>query len=127
ETPHGVKVVYRSGHLLEFAVFDPDEVELARVNRFRTLLDRGGIDDRMRALRERTASEQRPPDRGWLWGQFLTALLVGAWRYRRGERLSGRSLLLVAARHLAQLAGSPSDPLDPVRRFETTCPDMPVD
>ena len=117
ETAHGVKVVYRSGHLLEFAVFDPDELQLARVNRYRTLLDRAGIEERMRALRERTAREQRPPDRTWLWGQFLTALLVGTGRFRRGERLSGRTMLLAAARYLAQLSGMPSDSLDPVRRF----------
>jgi hypothetical protein len=122
ETEHGVKVIYRSGHLLEFAIFDLDELQLARVNRYRTLIDRGGIEDRMRALRQRTQREQRPPDRAWLWGQFLTALLVGCWRFRRGERLSGRTLLLAAARYLAQLSGTPADSLDPVRRFENTHP-----
>ena len=103
--------------MLEFAVFDADELQLARVNRYRTLIDRSDIEQRMRALRQRTQSEQRPPDRAWLWGQFLTALLVGTGRFRRGERLSGRTMLLAAARYLAQLAGTPSDSLDPVRRF----------
>ena len=126
ETAHGVKAVYRSGHLLEFAVFDLEELQLARVNRYRTLLDRGGIDERMRALRERTAREPKP-DRAWLWGQFLTALLVGAGRSRRGERLSGRSFLLAAARYLAQLAGTAGDSLDPLRRFEQTLPGLDAD
>lgn len=31
ETVHGVKVLYRDGHLLEFAVFDEDELALAKV------------------------------------------------------------------------------------------------
>src|SRR6266478_1296167 len=83
ETAHGVKVLYRDAHLLEFAVFDPEELSVARVNRFHVLLDRGGIADRMRALRERTAGDlaDRRPDPRWLAGQMLTALLVGAGRY----------------------------------------------
>jgi hypothetical protein len=124
ETAHGVKAIYRSGHLLEFAVFDPGELGLARVNRYRTLLDRGGIEERMREVRERTASERREPDRGWLWGQFLSELLVGAGRYRRGERLSGRALLASAAARLASLAGAPQDRLDPLRRFERSHPEL---
>src|SRR5437868_5457994 len=122
ETAHGVKVIYRTGHLVEFAVFDPDELQVARVNRYRTLLDRGGIEDRMRALRERTARELPPPDSRWLWGQFVTALLVGAGRFRRGERLSSRALLQAAAGHLARLSGKPDDSLDPLRRFEQSFP-----
>lgn len=35
ETAHGVKVLYEDGHLLEFAVFDLEELYLARVNRVR--------------------------------------------------------------------------------------------
>jgi hypothetical protein len=132
ETAHGVKVLYRSAHLLEFAVFDPEELSLARINRFRTLLDRSDIDQRMRALRERTAQElvQRRPDARWLSGQLLTALLVGAGRYRRGERVGGRAQIQAAAVHLAQLLaralpqqrGSLLDTLDPLRRFEQAYP-----
>ncbi|HUJ25351.1 MAG TPA: hypothetical protein VLW85_04985 [Myxococcales bacterium] len=124
ETAHGVSAITASGHLLEFAVFDLDELQLARVNRYRTLLDRGGVDERMRALRERTAAERREPDRAWLWGQFFTALLVGAGRFRRGERLSGRALLLKAATQLAQLAGAGGDSLDPLRRVEARLPGL---
>src|SRR5439155_1580337 len=51
ETAHGVKVLYRDAHLLEFAVFDPEEMSVARINRFRVLLDRGGVAERTRALR----------------------------------------------------------------------------
>ena len=128
ETAHGVRVLYRDAHLLEFAVFDPEESSVARVNRFHVLLDRGGIAERMRALRERTAGDltDRRPDPRWLAGQMLTALLVGAGRYRRGERVAGRALVQAAANHLAQLlaAAVPSenrgalDTLDPLRRFE---------
>ncbi len=123
ETAHGVKVLYRSAHLLEFAVFDLAELELARVNRYRTLLDRGGIEDRLRALRDRTARELSPPDALWLSGQLITSLLIGADRYLRGERLAGRARLLESVRYLLQLlAPAPADSLDPLRRFEQTFP-----
>jgi hypothetical protein len=134
ETAHGVKAIYRSAHLLEFAVFDLEELSLARVNRFRTLLDRAGVDGRMRDLRERTARE-RPSEVRWLSGQLLSALLVATWRFRRGERLSGRKMLQSAAEHLANLlrralplerAGA-LDSLDATRRFEQAFPKLGAD
>ena len=56
ETAHGLKALYRSGHLLEFAVFDPEELRLAKVNRYRVLFDRGGIADAMASLRQETVA-----------------------------------------------------------------------
>src|SRR5687767_12203519 len=35
ETEHGLKVVFANGHLIEFAIFDEDELFLARVNDYR--------------------------------------------------------------------------------------------
>ena len=140
ETAHGLKVVLRSGHLLEFAVFSPEELRLARVNRYRVLLDRERIGERMvevRAETERWArAEAERHDHGetpgddWLAGQFLTELLVAAGRARRGERLAGRQRLAAAGLHLMRLAAyhlHPLDPaalddLDPSRRFERAFP-----
>jgi hypothetical protein len=132
ETPHGVKALYRTGHMLEFAVFDLEELSLARINRYRTLLDRSGVDERMRALRERTEREvvERRADARWLSGQLLAALLVGAGRYQRGERLGGRAQIQTAMTHLAQLLARALPPervgvldtLDPLRRFEQAYP-----
>ena len=132
ETEHGVKVVYDDGHLLEFAVFDAAELRLAHVNRYRVLLDRGGVALAMAEVREatvRTASQGRPD--AWLVGQFLTNLLVGVGRYRRGERLSGHvfvksyavaNLLALLARHAPSERASLADDLDPWRRFEAVHP-----
>jgi hypothetical protein len=131
ETAHGVKVLYRSAHLLEFAVFGPEELSLARVNRYRVLLDRADVAARMRALREETARAGRGPDDAWLCGQLLTALLVGAGRFWRGERLSGQQLVRSAAighllrlieRHLPPERPGSLDDLDPFRRFESAYP-----
>ena len=54
ETEHGLKVVYDDGHLLEFAVFDEEELGLAKVNRYRVLLDRAEVGRRMAEVRAAT-------------------------------------------------------------------------
>jgi hypothetical protein len=132
ETAHGLKAVLRGGHLLEFAVFDPDELSLARVNRYRVLLDRERIGERLASLRAETEQRLRTeaPGDEWLAGQFLADLLVAAGRSRRGERLAGRQRLSAAAGHLLRLAARhlrPAEPaaldeLDPARRFERAFP-----
>lgn len=135
ETAHGLKAIWDDGHLAELAVFDPDELALARVNRCRVLLDRADVAARLRAVREATAARvasERPDDR-WLVGQLLGALLVGAARAARGERLSGHQLvrgaavghlLVLAARHLSPAAGAAPDELDPFRRVERGWPPL---
>lgn len=132
ETAHGVKVVYADGHLLEFAVFDLDELGLAEVNRTRVLLDRGGVEERMEDVVG--ATESRPPaDDAYHFGQLVTNVLVGVGRARRGEELSGAFFVKTqAVRHLAILLarafpvdrGSLLDALDPLRRFERIYPEF---
>ena len=129
ETEHGLKVIYDDGHMLEFAVFDLDEITLASVNRYRVLVDRGGVE-------ERTSSVASGPHRGhsdeFLFGMAVSAALVAAGRARRGEVLSAASFLTSALRHLAALLArsvpSPSasilDELDPLRRFERAYPQL---
>lgn len=136
ETEHGVKVVYKSGHLLEFAVFAPQELYDISVNRYRLLLDRGELEQVMaaRAAATTTAQSDRPrSDDAHFFGQFLTGLLVGYGRYQRGERLSGhvfikdyatRHLLLLLGRHLPAPNHDVLDNLDPFRRFERVYPEL---
>lgn len=130
ETAHGLKVLYRSGHLLEFAVFDPDELRLAGVNRYRTLLDRADIEDRLRATASRTTEVSQPDDLA-LFGQFLTNLLVGVGRFCRGEHLSAAEyiksyalghLLRLIHRHVSAERHALLDNLNPTRRFERVYP-----
>jgi hypothetical protein len=132
ETAHGVKALFDSGHLLEFAVFSPEELHLARVNRYRVLVDKGGMEETLAAVAQHTA-QQGAPDDGWLLGQFLTQLLIGAGRYARGERLSGHSrvkedalrhLLRLLARHVRSEHAALLDDLDVVRRFERVFPSL---
>jgi hypothetical protein len=135
ETAHGVKGLFEDGHLVEFAVFDPDELSVARVNRYRILLDRAGLKRRFEELAAATAagSEAARADDVLLLGQFLTGLLVGAARFARGERLSGRStihgqalrhLLLLLSRHEPSARQGLLDDLDPLRRFERAHPEL---
>ncbi|MBN1205292.1 MAG: hypothetical protein JXB05_10240 [Myxococcaceae bacterium] len=132
ETAHGVKALFESGHLLEFAVFSPEELHLARVNRYRVLLDRGGVEETLAEVARRTAQQGAPED-GWLMGQFLTQLIIGAGRHARGERLSGssrvkedalRHLVRLLARHVRSEHAALLDDLDAVRRFERVFPKL---
>ncbi len=132
ETAHGLKVVYRDGHLLEFAVFDLEELALARVNRYAVLLDRADVGARMARVHQASAAgAPGPASPEFEAGQFLTNLLVGAGRWARGERLSGHQLVRVGAVHhlvtllrlgLTPEAAAPLDDLDRMRRLELALP-----
>ncbi len=135
ETAHGVKALYDDAHLAEFAVFDLDELRVARVNRYRVLLDRGGVEEAVAAVAESTAREVRSSraDDAWRVAQFLTLLLVGGSRDARGERLSGgalvrqealRQLLVLLSRHVPSPRSAMLDDLDPFRRFEIAYPEL---
>jgi hypothetical protein len=114
ETPHGCKGVYDDGHLIEYAVFTPDELGIARANEYRVLLDRERIEERMAAI------VVPPPvhDPAWLHGMFLSNILVVSQRAQRGELASARWMLAQAMRHLVTLLGGGDDSLDPLRRFD---------
>ena len=43
ETAHGLKVLYRGGLLLEFAVFDRAEFATCALNHYAVVIDRGGV------------------------------------------------------------------------------------
>jgi hypothetical protein len=134
ETAHGLKVLFASGHLAEFAVFDLDELALARINRYAVPLDRADVAERLergREARRAEAAAAAPHDERWEVGQLLASLVVGAGRAARGERLSGHGRVRVdALGHLvrllrARLAPSESarlDDLDPMRRLEQALP-----
>ena len=129
ETDHGLIVIYDDGHLLEFAVFDLEEIALAGVNRYRVLLDRGGVEERV----EHVAANPRPPrDDAFLFGKTVTAALVATGRARRGETLSAAFLVTWAITYLNRLLirtlpaanASLLDGFDSLRRFERAYPEL---
>lgn len=132
ETQHGLKVVYDDAHVLEYAVFDRDELTLARINVYRVLLDRGGIETTLASLQQRTTAET-PPTTAYLYGQLLCHILIGMARYRRGERISGHEFVRVYAladtlQLLPRFITAPDmqylDNLNPYRRVERVYPEL---
>ncbi|MCI0708859.1 MAG: aminoglycoside 6-adenylyltransferase [Chloroflexi bacterium] len=131
ETAHGLKVMYDSGHLIEFAVFDLDELMISKANDYRILLDKADIANRM----QQVVSHSTPPQYNYLneFLHFLSLLQVGAGRYWRGEQLSGhlfikshalQHLLPVLTHYLPADNQHKLDNLDSFRRFEQVYPEI---
>lgn len=132
ETAHGLKVVYDDAHVLELAVATLDEVAGFATNHHRVVLDRGGVADAIsRAVEQTPGAREVDVDRAL--GLFLTLLLIGVGRARRGE-------LVAAGAHVRTFAvaelidawtavlppsdGAFVDHLDRRRRFEDAYPDV---
>jgi lincosamide nucleotidyltransferase len=130
ETTHGRSAVYEDGHLVEVAVFEDPELEIARANDFRVLYDAGGIEERLNGIAERTASEAGDDAAsGHAVGRFVVEMIIGLGRLGRGEFLSANELIRgrAVASLLRAVAGSGQgllDSLDPHRRFEKVYPDL---
>lgn len=131
ETAHGLKVLYRHGHLIEFAVFDAEELFLAKVNDYAVVIDRDEVAASLATIARESVAEARDDD--YYVGMFLGNLWVGLGRYLRGERLSGHQfvkthavsrLLTLLARHVKAADESALDNLDEWRRFEPAYPEI---
>lgn len=133
ETEHGMKALYAGGHLLEFAIFNKDELQMARINRYQVLLDKAEIAPKLAelALTTQDFAAQASTNPNRRFAEFLMNLFVGVGRYARGERLSGHQFIKTHAlthllRLLAEFHVSETqhllDNLDPFRRFERVFP-----
>lgn len=132
ETLHGLKVLYANGHILEYAVFDLEELAVAKANDYRIALDRGGIATAMQAVVTMSDADTYSADSLRRdMGMFLCLLVVGGGRVARGEAISGQVFiqayalghLLAALVHTLPLQDEPRlDNLDPFRRFEQVYP-----
>jgi hypothetical protein len=104
ETAHGLKALYRTGLMIEFAVFDRAEFAGCALNHYEVALDRGGITEAAASVRERSMTP-RFVDRLVEFRLFLGLLYLGVGRARRGERLSANVLIRTyATEHLLRLA-----------------------
>jgi hypothetical protein len=134
ETPHGLKILYASGHVLEFAVFDRNEISVAKANDFSVVFDRGGVAEAMQRIAQTDATVQYPLETVQRdLGTFLCLLVIGAGRVARGELISGQvfirtyalgNLLRVLAHSLPSADRSTLDNLDAFRRFERAFPEV---
>lgn len=130
ETAHGLKVVYDSGHVLEFAVFTLGELTQAGANAYEVVLDRGGVAAIMESLAKRPRAAR---DDDANLALFIALLLIGVGRARRGELLvAGNAIRTYAVeRLLIVLAHRSPDPrlddLDPFRRVDFVFPSLGLD
>jgi len=130
ETAHGLKVVYQNGDVLEFAVFEDSELELSSVNDYKVVLDRADIAERMAKIAHRSIPTE--VNRAQELELFLSLILIGVGRARRGEVLAAeqhiKSYALNHALRLVRLANpvesSMMDSLNSYRRFEFDYPEM---
>jgi hypothetical protein len=128
ETAHGLKVVYQNGDVLEFAVFEDSELELSSANDYKVALDRADLAERMAKIAERSIPSE--VDRAQELELFLSLILIGVGRARRGEVLAAeqhiKSYALNHALRLIRLAkpveSSKRDSLNAYRRFEFDYP-----
>lgn len=134
ETEHGLKVLYTNGHLIEFAIFDIKEIYLAKINSYRIIIDKANIKEDLAKIKKLTAKQSNlSGDTNLLIGQFITNILVGIGRYRRGEKISAHQLVKISAvkglitlilKYLPIKNDRLIDDIDPLRRFELIQPDL---
>ncbi|MDX2078863.1 MAG: hypothetical protein SFZ02_20685 [bacterium] len=128
ETEHGLKVLYDTPHLIEFAVFDANELHGAKANDYRILLNRGDVEQIMVQISERPQKPAYDPIRDM--NMVLSLLYVGGGRYARGEKLSAHAFIKHHLLHhflpllvnLNEANHEKLDNLDPFRRFEAVYP-----
>lgn len=130
ETAHGLKGLYRSGLIVEFAVFDRAEFAACALNHYAVAIDRGGITELAAEVHARSG-HPHPLDALSSFRAFLSLVYIGAGRARRGERLSANVMLrdyamanLLRTLHstLIPEEAATVDGLDPWRRIEQVLP-----
>jgi hypothetical protein len=133
ETAHGLKALYRSGLIVEFAVFDRAEFAACALNHYAVAIDRGGIAELAAEVHDRSRQPGTPDASSCLssFRAFLSLVYIGTGRARRGERLSANVMLRdYATAHLLRTLhatlipeeAATVDGLDPWRRIEQVLP-----
>lgn len=130
ETPHGLKVLYSSGLVLEFAVFEDQELELSAANDYLVALDKADIAERMALIAARSVPAVFDANTGF--ELFLSLIVLGVGRARRGEIIAADQhiksyaveKLLQVIRALLPIGISRHDSLNAYRRFELDYPSL---
>jgi hypothetical protein len=126
-TADGHKALMADGVFCEFAVFEPQELDVIPFSPGRVVWRRDDVGDHI-ATPRRPLPAVTLPDETWIVGEALSCLFVGLQRWHRGERLSAarfvqghaldRLIELDALRH----APPPGDPFNRERRLEARQP-----
>ena len=131
ETQHGVNVIYDFGHLVEFAVFDLDELSVVKANDYAVPLDKADIGRLMAEATRQTSPEQ--VELSAAVRHLMQIVFAGVGRWARGEKISAHAFVrMYALRRLLQVLplvlrpenAHKLDSLDPYRRFEQVLPEL---
>lgn len=129
ETEHGLKVVYNSGEVLEFAIFDCGELRACMVNHHRLTYGNDDVKEALEVAKNRLPEVVIGDDLAD-FRHFLSVLVIQVGRARRGELLTaGQGIRGTAATALLKVFTRrlPHDPrldkLDVSRRFEFAHPE----
>ncbi len=132
ETSHGLKVVYKDGTILEYAVFKLDELSNSVVNHFAVDIDKADVETRTESIQAKSEPKSHETVEDHL-AIIYTLLMIAIGRARRGEKLiAGQFVRSYAALHLIRAVKktfesadiSKRDVLDPWRRFELEYPEI---
>ncbi len=132
ETAHGLKVVYKDGTILEFAVFTLDQLSNSVVNHFAVALDKSDVESRAQSIQATGEPKSHETVEDHL-AIIYTLLMIAIGRARRGElMIAGQFIRSYAALHLIKAVKksfdsadlSKRDVLDPWRRFEWEFPEI---
>lgn len=132
EGAFGFSVVYDDGHIFEFAVATPSELESAPMNDSLIVHDEGPVTNLVNTSTRRVTASDPLADPSAIESAnevalMMVKLMIGVGRARRGELLAGGQMvrtwatnhLIKAIRGRVKTPGpSRRDTLDPVRRFE---------
>lgn len=130
ETEHGLKVVYNSGEVLEFAIFDCGELRGCTVNHHRLAYGNEDVKEALSIAKNRLPEVIVGDDLAD-FRHFLSVLLIQVGRARRGELLTAghgirgtaaTTLLKIFTRRLPH--DQRLDKLDVSRRFEFAHPEI---
>jgi hypothetical protein len=114
-------VLYRNGHSVEFAVFDIEQIQQGKINRYSMLIDKADIAPAIQHVYEQTRNmletSQAACDDQTMLNYFFLHLWSGVQKYLRGERLmSQKYISYVAVNQLLCLLQRWVPPYDPMMR-----------
>jgi hypothetical protein len=128
-------VLYRTGHSVEFAVFDRDQMQHGKTERYDVLFDKATIAADMQRIHAQTITSVRAAHDAvsdtTICNYFFLQLLVGVQRHVRGEVLSSQTyiaflavdnLLSLIHRYIPPQHPTMRDTFDTRRHFERRYP-----
>lgn len=127
-------ILYRTGHIAEFAVFGLHDLSRGRLSQYQMLFDKQEVAPHIHSIASHVQQEWHDSDNAEAtFSHFLITLCTGAARAARGEQLSASTyifqyavdaLLKLITHHQPPQQHDLVDPFDSRRRFEQIYPEI---